>query len=256
MGKGLWRIGVGLGLIGVACGQSVGSGSHDAGQERRVDEPDVGTCGNGVREGSERCDGDDLGGETCSGATTTQRPDGELLCSASCAFDTSYCVRLPPPSRPPCPRKEPPCPTLCGDDGGCRTLDRAIAEVRSTCDSIYSHGHSLRRGCGFVGVSVGYIYSGEITWFDEQTNLPIGTDWADDVGREECSGCLPPADCAMESCELCENRVPPGEQLCSVIANLLADGGREGGVDPRTDARADASDGGSSADSQMRGARR
>ncbi|PYT08125.1 MAG: hypothetical protein DMF49_06050, partial [Acidobacteria bacterium] len=46
-------------------------------------------CGNGVREGSEVCDGNDLGGQTCQ----TQGYDaGTLACNATCnGFDTSGC---------------------------------------------------------------------------------------------------------------------------------------------------------------------
>jgi len=47
-------------------------------------------CGDGVKNGSEVCDGDDLGGETC----VTQGFDGgTLVCTGNCAgFDTSGCM--------------------------------------------------------------------------------------------------------------------------------------------------------------------
>ena len=46
-------------------------------------------CGNGIREGDEQCDGDDLGGQTCSGLGYY---GGTLSCKADCTFDTSGCT--------------------------------------------------------------------------------------------------------------------------------------------------------------------
>ncbi|MCX4246627.1 hypothetical protein [Paraliomyxa miuraensis] len=46
------------------------------------------TCGNGVREGSELCDGNDLGGASCAGLEFS---GGLLACDASCMLDTSMC---------------------------------------------------------------------------------------------------------------------------------------------------------------------
>ncbi|MFC1663757.1 hypothetical protein ACFL0A_01380 [Patescibacteria group bacterium] len=46
-------------------------------------------CGNGVQEGSEQCDGSDLGGQTCVGLGYVS---GTLSCQANCTFDTSNCV--------------------------------------------------------------------------------------------------------------------------------------------------------------------
>jgi hypothetical protein len=44
-------------------------------------------CGNGVREGSEECDGTDFGDATCPGSSAT----GALLCTEGCTIDTSEC---------------------------------------------------------------------------------------------------------------------------------------------------------------------
>ena len=49
------------------------------------------SCGNGVREGSEQCDGAQLGGQTCVGLGYDQ---GALACSPSCTLDTSGCETL------------------------------------------------------------------------------------------------------------------------------------------------------------------
>ncbi len=46
-------------------------------------------CGNGVREGSEECDGADFGGATCGDFGCT---GGSLTCTASCTVDISTCT--------------------------------------------------------------------------------------------------------------------------------------------------------------------
>lgn len=46
-------------------------------------------CGNGVREGDEACDGDELGGATC---WILGYGGGELTCTGDCALDESSCV--------------------------------------------------------------------------------------------------------------------------------------------------------------------
>lgn len=48
------------------------------------------TCGNGVREGLEDCDGDDLAGGTC--ATVVGLDAGEIRCTAQCRWDPSACA--------------------------------------------------------------------------------------------------------------------------------------------------------------------
>ncbi len=62
--------------LGAACSSSPGA------TEQRV-------CGNGVVETGERCDGADVGGETCESLGFGA---GTLVCAASCAdFDRSRC---------------------------------------------------------------------------------------------------------------------------------------------------------------------
>jgi hypothetical protein len=47
-------------------------------------------CGNGVREGSEQCDGADFGGSSCP----TGSPVGALLCNPTCTTNTQNCQPL------------------------------------------------------------------------------------------------------------------------------------------------------------------
>lgn len=50
--------------------------------------PGVNSCGNGVKDGTDDCDGSDLGGDSCS---TVGFRSGTLACGADCHFDVSGC---------------------------------------------------------------------------------------------------------------------------------------------------------------------
>jgi hypothetical protein len=64
------------------CQESGGDGSGGGGSS-------TGTCGNGVRDGNEQCDGSDLGGGSCSMMNGT----GTVLCDpAACVYDFSMCT--------------------------------------------------------------------------------------------------------------------------------------------------------------------
>ena len=52
-----------------------------------------GTCGNGLKEFGEDCDGADLGGATCPDRGCD--PGGLLACSSTCTFDTVLCTGCP-----------------------------------------------------------------------------------------------------------------------------------------------------------------
>jgi len=54
-------------------------------------------CGNNVKEGSEDCDGSDLGGATCVSLGYT---GGSLSCNSDCTFNTSNCTSEAPPPPP------------------------------------------------------------------------------------------------------------------------------------------------------------
>lgn len=71
-----------------AAAPHVGSwGQNSSGIERAGD--CLTMCGNGIREGSEVCDGPDLGGETCQ---SLGFESGSLSCNSTCtAFNTSGC---------------------------------------------------------------------------------------------------------------------------------------------------------------------
>lgn len=51
----------------------------------------TGTCGDGIAEGGEACDGSDLRGESCATATSNPAVVGALGCTSTCAFDLRSC---------------------------------------------------------------------------------------------------------------------------------------------------------------------
>lgn len=57
----------------------------------------ISVCGNGIVEGGEDCEGNDLGGETCRSLGYEK---GNLNCDVACAFDTSECTGVAPTSTP------------------------------------------------------------------------------------------------------------------------------------------------------------
>ncbi|HRI70356.1 MAG TPA: hypothetical protein PK156_39260, partial [Polyangium sp.] len=79
------------------------------------------SCGNGQKDGSEVCDGNDLGGQTCESAGAGT---GTLACAANCgAFDTSGCVCAPACGGLEC-GLDPLCGQSCGE-----------CEVGAMCDA-------------------------------------------------------------------------------------------------------------------------
>jgi hypothetical protein len=55
----------------------------------------ISICGNGIIEGGEDCEGDDLGGATCE---SLGYGPGTLSCDIACSFDTSGCSPAPTPT--------------------------------------------------------------------------------------------------------------------------------------------------------------
>jgi hypothetical protein len=77
------------GLLAVVLSASCGAGD-ETGDPYEVAYRAQG-CGNGLREGTESCDGADLGGETCESLTLSAMPSGTLRCAESCVFDVRAC---------------------------------------------------------------------------------------------------------------------------------------------------------------------
>lgn len=80
-------------------------------------------CGNGVREGSEQCDGSDFGPSNCASYGFTM---GSLICTSACTIQTTLCSGgisiLPPASYAECGLTDCTDPSQChtfGDAGHC-----------------------------------------------------------------------------------------------------------------------------------------
>jgi hypothetical protein len=98
-----WMFVLAAALAGVAassCGghtfnsSTGGGGSGQGGSGHGGSGAAAATCGNGVKEGEEPCDGSDLGGATCAsikGAGYFLPPGKALVCKGDCTLDTSAC---------------------------------------------------------------------------------------------------------------------------------------------------------------------
>jgi hypothetical protein len=102
------------------------------------DKPDLicgNTCGDGIKDGLDQCDGSDLGGETCASRGFAA---GALACDATCGFDVSGCSS--------------PLPAVCGN---------GVRESYESCDGADLGGQTCgaqfgghgtlacTAGCGF-----------------------------------------------------------------------------------------------------------
>jgi hypothetical protein len=78
------------------CASATGNGSAQGTLKCAADCSSLDTsgcyfCGDGTKNGSEKCDGADLGGQTCSSVLSVTGASGALGCMGWCAFDTSGC---------------------------------------------------------------------------------------------------------------------------------------------------------------------
>jgi hypothetical protein len=101
--RSIWALGGAL-AFAAACSSSEGSGasgngvtgsgggySATGGAGTTGGSTAGSTCGDGVRQNAEACDGSDFGGQTCASFTLDAQPNGSLRCSA-CTIDASLCV--------------------------------------------------------------------------------------------------------------------------------------------------------------------
>jgi hypothetical protein len=82
------------------------------------------TCGNGVVEGTEPCDGEDFGGKTCADIPGFDFISGELGCSLTCNLDVRDCVAPNPTCSESmddgsCPNTNPQCGASFSGGSGC-----------------------------------------------------------------------------------------------------------------------------------------
>jgi hypothetical protein len=81
-------------LVFLVCGMFIASflfffGTRVIAQSVSVSASVPSTCGNGVVDAGEQCDGSNLNGQTCASQGFS---GGTLSCTASCAFDTAQCT--------------------------------------------------------------------------------------------------------------------------------------------------------------------
>lgn len=176
------------------------------------------TCGNGVKEAGEQCDGEDLGLATCALVFPELYGSGTLACQENCLFDTAACVlALPcgngvaePEYGEDCDRRDlagATCESLgftwgelfcdegcnfdtlwCGPPAFC---GNGVRDPPEECDGV-DVGTASCQGFGFVGGSVGC--TGECR-FDLSLCNHCGNGLRE--GDEECDG----ADTGELSCE-------------------------------------------------------
>jgi len=65
------------------------TGGPTGGESGALDTSGGASCGNGTIDGDDKCDGDELGDETC---LTQGFDEGELACTAECELDTTACI--------------------------------------------------------------------------------------------------------------------------------------------------------------------
>jgi hypothetical protein len=173
-------------------------------------------CNNGIREGAEKCDTNDLGGANCIGV---QGPayTGTLKCLSNCSFDTSSCV-----SSCTCPSDSNPCTTdICDSNNVCRHVPSTnCCQFSSECNDnkISTNDVCLSNNtCSFTTIILclhndGYCPSGCNSLNDNNCPIVCGNgyreagetcDDGDTTGGDGCS-----SSCAVESGWTCSSSHP------------------------------------------------
>jgi len=132
-------------------------------QSPGADNNNTGECGNGLREGSEECDGEDLNDQTCEDLGLE---GGTLTCTSLCTLDTDDCVTGPCPNGVVEPDEECDGEDLNGvtcadfgfvggtltcsgqctlDTAGCNSCGNGVVEPPEVCDD---GNDFLWDGCG------------------------------------------------------------------------------------------------------------
>ncbi len=189
-------------------------------------------CGNGVREGSEQCDGADLGGATCSdvGCST-----GIVGCTLSCTLDFSGCSDCVVCGDGSCEAPEDceNCPTDCPifelpgfscGNGLCEAGDgENCVTCPSDCNGRQSGNPNNRFCCGFggtnpVGCSDSRCNSNGFSCTTTPAGPGVSTCCGDLVCESPESSLNCPLDCgAPPACG--DGTCDPGENRCSCASD-------------------------------------
>lgn len=171
-------------------------------------------CGDGVREGDEACDGEDLAGNTCP---SLGFDGGELGC-VDCEFDTSDCFRvercdngtdddgdgLTDCADPDC-AEQAPCPR-CGDG--------EVNVEGEACD-----GSMVSATCADFGHALGDVRCNDSCELDtSDCRDPEDCQAAGDEDHDGLENCADP-DCSTEfECPVCGNGVLQQSEGCDGVA--------------------------------------
>lgn len=122
------------------------------------------SCGNGVKDAAEACDGTDFGGATCASATGHADAGGVLACDASCVVDVTACAFCGDGTcnnNEGCGEGAQNCEADCGVCAGCNNGQIDAGEQcdganlnGATCASATGHGDAqgnlaCNGSCGF-----------------------------------------------------------------------------------------------------------
>ncbi len=153
-------------------------------------------CGDGVAQGQEECDGDDLLGQNCAGLGFDS---GSLECAATCQWDTTSCIPIGTCGDEYVQRAEEcdgdnlagaDCATLGWDSGMLRCGDDCRYDPRDCCDL---------SGCGDA-----FIGCGEECDYDYTTMTPVlGGATCESEGYD--GGTLDCLDCVLAVINCCDN---------------------------------------------------
>lgn len=142
---------VGIGLV--ACGGRRGTGGRSGNPDASPDAVVTGNCGNGMRDGTELCDGPDLGENSCESLNFT---GGTLACAASCdGFDFSMCEGEPGTCNNGMVEAGERCDGSNVGDASCESLGQMPGQLRCTADCL-NYDTSL---CGTASMNSPQILS-------------------------------------------------------------------------------------------------
>lgn len=182
------------------------------------------TCGNGVIDDAERCDGTNLAGQTC---LNVGLGDGQLGCKANCAdLDTSGCAgaaacgngRLDPGEQcdPGIGSGAGACPSTCPAPVGCMATNLVGSGCEARCEAVVISTPADGDGCCPAGADA---------MTDDDCDASCGDHTCD--GHESCTSCA--TDCGaccgngqLESGEACDTGISAGAGACPSAASCIA----------------------------------
>ena len=166
-------------------------------------------CGDGVIEGNEACDGDNLGGETCE---SQGFEGGTLLCATDCSgFDTSGCTGVEAECGNDIIEGDEACDgsDLAGETCESMGYDGGTLLCMADCSGFYTGDCTSLPQCGNNTVEEGEVCDG--TDLGGQTCVGLGFDGGDLSCRADCSG-FDTSKCTSSA--VCGDNTAEGGEVC------------------------------------------